>query len=65
MQFTCSFLLSMWIRTSKLKDIDFEVKAFPFQWVDGKIKIRGGRDELGSPVSSCFYMDIKRYHFCL
>ncbi|XP_059163725.1 glycosyltransferase 8 domain-containing protein 1-like [Physella acuta] len=47
--------VSIWIKTSKLKNIDYELKAFPAKWVDGRIKIRGGRKELGSPLNYARY----------
>ena len=36
---------------SKLRDINYEIKEFPVEWVEGKIKVRGGRTELANPVS--------------
>lgn len=45
-------LHSLWIQKTKLKSIKYELKIFPESWVQEKIKIRGGRKELGSPVSS-------------
>ncbi|GFO13210.1 glycosyltransferase 8 domain-containing protein 1-like [Plakobranchus ocellatus] len=47
--------LGLWIQTSSLKGIDYEVKTFPVSWVTGKIKIRGGRQELGSPLNYARY----------
>ncbi|BFZ07580.1 hypothetical protein BsWGS_10619 [Bradybaena similaris] len=47
--------IGIWLRTSTLKNVDFELKAFPMSWVSGKIKIRGGRDELGSPLNYARY----------
>ncbi|CAG5132519.1 unnamed protein product [Candidula unifasciata] len=47
--------LGIWLRTSKLKNADFEIKAFPLSWVSGKIKVRGGRDELGTPLNYARY----------
>ncbi|KAK3802670.1 hypothetical protein RRG08_001933 [Elysia crispata] len=47
--------LGNWIRASSLKEIDFEVREFPESWVSGKIKIRGGRQELGSPLNYARY----------
>ncbi|XP_005097020.1 glycosyltransferase 8 domain-containing protein 1 [Aplysia californica] len=47
--------LSIWLMTSKLKNASFELKAFPPQWVEGKILLRGGRKELGSPLNYARY----------
>ena len=40
-----------WLAKSRLHDVMHEIKIFPEEWVSGKIKIRGGRKELGRPVS--------------
>lgn len=47
--------LEVWIKKSPLKQIDYEVKVFPESWVSGKLKIRGGRQELGSPLNYARY----------
>ncbi|KAK6997795.1 Glycosyltransferase 8 domain-containing protein 1 [Biomphalaria glabrata] len=47
--------VTIWIKSTKLRYIDFEVKAFPEEWVDGKIKIRAGRKELASPLNYARY----------
>ncbi|XP_041377971.1 glycosyltransferase 8 domain-containing protein 2-like [Gigantopelta aegis] len=47
--------LSIWIMKSKLKDINYEMKAFNTKWVEGKINVRGGRLELASPLNYARY----------
>ncbi|KAK3594972.1 hypothetical protein CHS0354_019892 [Potamilus streckersoni] len=44
-----------WIKETKLHDIIYEIKAFPSKWVEGKIKLRGGRPELGEPLNYARY----------
>ncbi|XP_060069303.1 glycosyltransferase 8 domain-containing protein 2-like [Ylistrum balloti] len=41
----------IWIETSKLLKMNYELRVFPQEWVKGKIKIRGGRPELASPLN--------------
>jgi lipopolysaccharide biosynthesis glycosyltransferase len=47
--------INIWLKTSPLKAVAFEVKAFPLSWVANKIKVRGGRTELGSPLNYARY----------
>ena len=47
-----------WIEGSRLHDIMYEVKAFPEEWVKGKIKVRGTRTELAKPVSACIIVQL-------
>lgn len=44
-----------WIEKSRLHDIMYEVKEFPEEWVAGKIKVRGGRQELANPLNYARY----------
>ncbi|XP_064611122.1 glycosyltransferase 8 domain-containing protein 1-like [Liolophura sinensis] len=46
-----------WIDGTELKRIIYNVIEFPSEWVEGKIKIRGGRVELASPLNYArFYL---------
>jgi len=47
--------LNLWLMTSKLKNASFEIKVFPREWVENKIRIRGGRKELGSALNYARY----------
>lgn len=61
--------LKTWIEKTRLHDIMYEVKGFPEEWVAHKIKVRGGRPELGSPLNYARYYlpklfpDLKRIVF--
>ena len=39
-----------WIEQTELKGIDYVLKGFDTSIVEGAIKVRGGRQELGKPV---------------
>ncbi|XP_033763664.1 glycosyltransferase 8 domain-containing protein 2-like isoform X2 [Pecten maximus] len=41
----------LWVETSKLLQIHYELRIFPEELVKGKIKVRGGRPELASPLN--------------
>ncbi|XP_021353559.1 glycosyltransferase 8 domain-containing protein 1-like isoform X2 [Mizuhopecten yessoensis] len=41
----------IWIETSTLLVIFYDLHVFPQEWVKGKIKVRGGRPELASPMN--------------
>ncbi|KAK6175615.1 hypothetical protein SNE40_014036 [Patella caerulea] len=47
--------LGIWIQKSKLSTINYEIKKFPGNWVEGKINVRGGRKELGRPLNYARY----------
>ncbi|CAC5376861.1 Glycosyltransferase 8 domain-containing protein 1 [Mytilus coruscus] len=47
--------LRIWIETTKLKDIHYQIKVFPETWVKGKIKVRGGRQDLAKPLNYARY----------
>lgn len=47
--------IKTWIEGSHLRDIMYEVKAFPEEWVAGKIQLRGSRPELGKPLNYARY----------
>ncbi|VDI23066.1 Hypothetical predicted protein [Mytilus galloprovincialis] len=47
--------LRIWIETTKLKDIHYQIKVFPENWVKGKIKVRGGRQDLAKPLNYARY----------
>lgn len=44
-----------WIETTKLHEIFYEIRVFPEELVKGKIKVRGGRKELASPLNFARY----------
>lgn len=46
------FPCRIWIETTKLRDIHYQIKRFPESWVNGKIKVRSGREDLAKPVSN-------------
>ncbi|XP_069106378.1 glycosyltransferase 8 domain-containing protein 2-like [Argopecten irradians] len=41
----------LWVETSKLLRINYEIRIFPSELVKGKIKVRGDRPELASPLN--------------
>lgn len=41
-----------------MREVMYEVKVFPEEWVRGKITVRAGRQELASPVSFWSDMDL-------
>lgn len=47
--------LRAWIESTRLHDIMYEIKAFPEELVEGKIKVRGGRQELATPLNYARY----------
>ncbi|KAK7501817.1 hypothetical protein BaRGS_00006903 [Batillaria attramentaria] len=47
--------LQTWLMKTKLQKINYEIKVFPTEWVEGKIKVRGGREELASPMNYARY----------
>ncbi|XP_046375843.2 glycosyltransferase 8 domain-containing protein 1-like isoform X1 [Haliotis rufescens] len=47
--------ISIWIKETKLKSINYELKGFPAEMVAGKVKVRGGRQELASPMNYARY----------
>lgn len=47
--------LQTWLMKTKLQKINYEIKVFPTEWVDGKIKVRGGRQELATPINYARY----------
>ncbi|KAK7093286.1 glycosyltransferase 8 domain-containing protein 1-like [Littorina saxatilis] len=47
--------LKTWLMKSKLQSINYEIKEFPVEWVEGKIKVRGGREELANPLNYARY----------
>jgi len=47
----CVVPYRMWLEGSRLHDVMYEVVAFPEDWLQGKIKVRGPRTELAAPVS--------------
>jgi len=46
----CVVPYRMWLEGSRLHDVMYEVVAFPEDWLQGKIKVRGPRTELAAPV---------------
>ncbi|XP_076452128.1 glycosyltransferase 8 domain-containing protein 1-like isoform X2 [Babylonia areolata] len=49
--------LRTWLMQTKLWNINFEIKEFPMEWLEGKIKVRGGRMELANPLNYArFYL---------
>lgn len=47
--------LRVWIETTKLKDISYQIIVFPESWVKGKIKVRSGRKDLAKPMNYARY----------
>ena len=50
--FGSCFICRTWIENTRLHDIMYEIKPFPEELVTGKVKVRGGRQELARPVST-------------
>ncbi|XP_060579357.1 glycosyltransferase 8 domain-containing protein 1-like [Ruditapes philippinarum] len=47
--------LRTWIENTRLHDIMYEIKPFPYNLVDGKVKVRGNRQELARPLNYARY----------
>lgn len=47
--------LRIWIETTKLRDIHYQIKIFPENWVNGKIKVWSGRQDLAKPLNYARY----------
>lgn len=47
--------IKTWIEKTRLHEIMYELKVFPEHLVEGKVKVRGGRQELARPLNYARY----------